>query len=59
MHGNAEMHKLCIFYENVNNCLEKFQYNFFEKLNYLNKNIVSAYFTREKAEKIGKNEMLI
>ena len=31
----------------------------FEKLNYLNKNIVSAYFTREKAEKIGKNEMLI
>jgi hypothetical protein len=29
----------------------------FENLNYLNKNIVSAYFTREKAEKIGKNEM--
>jgi hypothetical protein len=25
--------------------------------NYLNKNIVSVYFTREKAEKIGKNEM--
>jgi hypothetical protein len=29
----------------------------FENLNYLNKNIVSAYFTLEKAEKIGKNEM--
>ena len=29
----------------------------FENLNYLNKNIVSAYFTWEKAEKIGKNEM--
>ena len=29
----------------------------FENLKYLNKNIVSAYFTREKAEKIGKNEM--
>ena len=29
----------------------------FENLYYLNKNIVSVYFTREKAEKIGKNEM--
>jgi hypothetical protein len=29
----------------------------FENFNYLNKNIVSAYFTREKAEKVGKNEM--
>jgi hypothetical protein len=29
----------------------------FENLNYVNKNIVSVYFTREKAEKIGKNEM--
>ena len=29
----------------------------FENLYYLNKNVVSVYFTREKAEKIGKNEM--
>jgi hypothetical protein len=29
----------------------------FENLNYRNKNIVSAYFPREKAEKICKNEM--
>jgi hypothetical protein len=28
-----------------------------ENLYYLNKNIVSVDFTREKAEKIGKNEM--
>ena len=26
----------------------------FENLNHLNKNIVSVYFAREKAEKIGK-----
>ena len=29
----------------------------FENVNYLKKYIVSAYFTREKDEKIGKNEM--
>jgi hypothetical protein len=29
----------------------------FENLNYVNKNIVSVYFTREKAKKIGKNEI--
>jgi hypothetical protein len=29
----------------------------FENLYYLNKNIVSVCFTREKAEKIGKSEM--
>ena len=28
MHACMEMHKLCIFYENVNNCLEILQYNF-------------------------------
>ena len=31
----------------------------FENLYYLNKNIVSVYFTQEKSEKIGKNEMYI
>jgi hypothetical protein len=29
----------------------------FENVNYLKKSIVSVYFTREKDEKIGKNEM--
>ena len=58
-----EIYKLCNFYENVNNYLVYKQRNgntsiqIFENLNYLNKNIVSAYFTWEKAEKIGKNEM--
>jgi hypothetical protein len=50
------------FYENVNNYLVQqrngnISIQIFENLNYLNKNIVSAYFTREKAEKIGKNKM--
>ena len=50
------------FYENVNNYLVQqrngnISIQIFENLNYLNKNIVSAYFTREKAEKIAKNKM--
>jgi hypothetical protein len=57
-----EIHKLCVFYENFKNCLglaAKWKYlkQIFENLNYLNKNIVSVYFTRAKAEKIDKNEM--
>jgi hypothetical protein len=50
------------FYENVNNYLVQLRngnisIQIFENLSYLNKNIVSAYFTPEKAEKIGKNKM--
>jgi adenosine deaminase len=50
MHSCMEIHILCIFYENVNNCQEILQYN----LNYRNKNIVSAYFTPEKLRKLVK-----
>jgi hypothetical protein len=35
---------------------EKWKYlkQIFESLNYINKNVISGYFAREKAEKIGK-----
>ena len=44
MHGNTQVQK-----RNGNISIQ-----IFENLNYLNKNIVSAYFTREKAEKIAR-----